>query len=94
MTKHYVGETGTEILVDTGVDITTATNTKIKCKKPDGTTVEWGASVKDTTKLSYLTQEGDFNQAGTYRVQASLSLGGWTGLGETASFKILELFEG
>lgn len=92
--KHYSGEIGTEILLDTGSDLTGASDTKIKCKKPDGTTVEWVATIKETTKLSYITAAGDFNQTGRYRVQASLTLAGWSGLGETASFKVLETFEG
>jgi len=92
--KHYIGETGTEILLDTKTDITAATDTRIKCKKPGGTIVEWAAAVKDTTKLSYITSSGDFDQAGVYRVQASLTLGFWSGLGEAASFKVLEAFEG
>lgn len=92
--KHYVGEIGTEVLLDTASDLTGATDTKIKCKKPDGTVVEWTATIKETTKLSYITAAGDLDQAGMYRVQTSLTLTGWSGLGETASFKILETFEG
>ncbi len=92
--KQYKGDVGTEILLDTSSDLTDATNTKIRCKKPDGTTVEWAATIKETTKLSYITAAGDLDQAGMYRVQASLTLGSWSGLGETASFKILETFEG
>lgn len=92
--KHYVGEIGTEILLDTKVDIIAATATKVKCKKPDGTIVEWAATIKETTILSYTTAAGDLDQAGMYRVQASLTLGSWSGSGETASFKILEAFEG
>ena len=33
MTRHYIGEIGTEIIVDIGVDITGATPTKLKVKK-------------------------------------------------------------
>jgi hypothetical protein len=62
--------------------------------QPDGAIVEWAATIKETTKLSYTTVTGDFDQAGMYRVQASLTLAGWSGFGETASFKVLELFEG
>lgn len=90
--KHYVGEIGTEILLDTGVTITGATETKIKCEKPDGTLVDWTATIKETTKLTYLTVANDFNQSGLYKVQASLTLSGWTGLGETATFKVYDAF--
>ena len=91
--KHYIGEIGTEILVDTGVDISSATDTKIQCKKPDGTIVEWSATITDTTKLTYTTLADDFNQSGKYIIQASLVISGWTGRGETAIFDVDELFE-
>ncbi len=45
MSKHYPGETGTEIRVNCGVDISAATATYIYCKKPTGTVVTWPATV-------------------------------------------------
>ena len=38
--KYYVGDTGTDIIVDCGTAITGATNTKLKVKKSDGTEPE------------------------------------------------------
>ena len=91
--KHYIGEIGTDILVDCGSDITGATDTKLKVKKPDGSEVEWIAAIDGTNFLKYTTLITDFNLAGTYYLQASLVLAGWTGLGETALFVIDEPFE-
>lgn len=86
--KHYVGDVGTEITVDCGTTITEATGTKLKVKKPDGTAVEWTATVSGTDDLKYTTISGDFDQDGVYYLQASLTISGWTGLGETANFTI------
>ena len=88
--KHYVGEIGTDIIVDCGAVITGATETKIKVRKPDETEIEWTANIDGTNFLKYTTKADDFDLAGTYYLQASLTLSGWTGLGETALFVIDE----
>lgn len=83
--KIYVGDIGTEILLDTGVNITTATVHNIKYKKPDGTTGTWTGTVKDFTKISYTVQAADLDQAGTYTLQAYVVMVGyWSG--ETVTF--------
>jgi len=87
--KHYVGEIGTVIMVDCGTDISTAINTKLKVIKPDKTTtVEWNATIDGTNNLKYTSVAGDFDQAGRYELYASLTYGGWTGLGDEAEFFI------
>ena len=92
--KYYVGDIGTEIMVDCGYTITEATNLKLKVKKPDGTEVEWTAAIDGTDHLKYTTIADDFSVAGTYFLQASLTLGGWSGLGETAQFEIHDPYTG
>lgn len=86
--KYYVGDVGTDIIVDCGSTITGATDLKLKVKKPDGSTVEWTAAIDGTDNLKYTTIAGDFNLAGTYFLQSSLTLGGWSGLGEVAQFVV------
>jgi len=90
--KYYVGDTGTDIIVDCGTAITGATNTKLKVKKPDGSEVEWAATIDGTDNLKYTTLISDFSVPGTYILQASLTLGGWTGLGESAQFMIYDSY--
>lgn len=90
--KHYIGEVGTDIIVDCGSVITGATGIKLKVKKPDGSTAEWGADIEGTNHLKHTTIASDFNQAGTYYLQSLLTLSGWTGLGETAIFDIYNPF--
>lgn len=43
--KHYIGDTGKTIIINCGEDISGATSTKIKVKKPDGVTTTWNASI-------------------------------------------------
>lgn len=91
--KHYVGEVGTDVIVDCGCDITGATSTKLKVKKPDDTTVEWDATIYNSNYLKYTTEAADFDQAGLCKLQSSLTLSGWTGLGETVNFIIYEAYD-
>lgn len=91
--KYYVGDVGTDIIVDCGSTIIGATDTTLKVKKPDGTEVEWIATIDGATNLKYTTIAGDFSVSGTYFLQASLALGGWTGLGETVQFVIYDPYQ-
>ena len=86
--KHYVGETGTNIIIDTGSDIEGATTSKILVRKPDGTHAEWEASVYDETKLKYTLAEGDLDKSGTYYMQAMIGTGSGEWRGETDSIYI------
>lgn len=89
--KYYVGDVGTQILVDTCSDITTATLVRLDVTKPDGTEVQWVGSVSDTTKILYIVSAGDFDQAGEYRLQSYVEIPGWQGHGDTITFRVAEL---
>lgn len=93
MGKHYIGDIGTIITVDCGTTISGATNTKLKVKKPDGTAEEWATTIDGTDNLKHTTVSGDFDQAGVYYLQSSLTISGWTGLGETANFTIYDPYK-
>jgi hypothetical protein len=90
--KYYVGDVGTEIIVDTCSDITTAVTVSLKVKKPDGTEHTWVGSVYEDTKIRYIVQVGDFDQQGKYRVQAYVEMPGWQGRGDTTYFKVSPSF--
>lgn len=93
MDKVYIDVTGLKLRVDCGRDITGATNTKLLAKKPDGTLVEFTpASVVDTDYLEYVTVAGDLDQAGTYRLQSSLTLTVASVTGETCEFMVFNLY--
>lgn len=97
MSKYYVGDIGTEIILDCGMDLTGATGVVIHVRKPDGTVESWSAALYtidgDQNYIKYTVVEGDLDQAGSYRVQAGLTLSGWTGRGETATFEVGAAFE-
>jgi len=93
MSKYYVGDVGTDIIVDTLSDLSTATVTNLIVRKPDSPTpVVWAGTVVDTTKIKYTTLEGDFNVEGRYYLQARVVMPGWSGLGETATFTLFTAF--
>jgi len=92
MSKHYIGEVGTVITVECTETITGATDTVIAVLKPDGTTDEWTASIYGTTQLRCVTVSTDFSVAGTYYVQAYMTLGSWTGYGDTDTFEVYSLY--
>ena len=93
--KVYVGDVGTDVIVDCGEDITGATGLSLKVKKPDGTASSWTGdiAVYNSNYLKYTIQSSDLSVDGRYKVQASLTLGTWTGLGETDTFTVSPLYE-
>lgn len=77
-----IGDWGTEIVLDTEEDISTATGFEIVGTMPDGSAIEWDAVIEDTTKVKYVTEEGDHGDtAGTMYVRARVTspAGQWTG---------------
>jgi len=93
MGKVYVGDVGTEIVLDCGSDISDATVMEIEVSKPSGATETWTAALEGTNYLKYVVQAGDLDEAGTWKLQASIVTPAWTGLGETAKLKVYEAFK-
>ncbi len=79
----YVGDVGTEIIINMQTDLLSATNLSLNIKKPDGSTTSWVPTVYNTKYLRYIIQSGDLSIQGKYSVQPSLTIGSWSGLGET-----------
>lgn len=92
MSKVYVADVGTEIVLNCGADVSAATVKSIKVQKPDGTTTSWAAVLEGTNYLKYTIQDGDLDQAGAWKVQAYIEIASWKGLGETAKLKVSEAF--
>jgi len=89
--RHYVGEVGTVIEVDTEADLSLADYVAVRIKKPDETTVELAGTVTETTKIRATLF--DLELAGTYRVQSYVELPTpWEGTGKTATFRVYESF--
>jgi hypothetical protein len=89
MKNLFVGDNGTEIVMECGVDVSSATVRQIKARKPDFTLATWSASAGDTaTQIKYFTDADDLDQAGTWTLQAAIDMPGWSGLGETVALTV------
>lgn len=93
MPKVYMGDTGTELKLDTEVSLATATAQSIEARRPDGTTVSWPATVVEGTKVRFFTLADTLNAAGDWKLQARVTLptGAWTG--EVATLRVYRLFD-
>jgi uncharacterized membrane protein len=94
--KIYIGDVGTKFIISTGVDLTDATSTKAKIKKPGGTTVTWDCDVEGAAtggKISYETIANDLDEAGNYVGNAKVEFGAKKFTGETFGFMVLDEFE-
>lgn len=96
MGKIYVGDIGTEIMLDAGQDIAGAT-VEIAVLKPGAAgETPWTATTYAidgaTQYVRHTTVADDLDVPGVYRVQPVIALadGGWTGRGETAEFRVFD----
>lgn len=91
--KLYVGDIGTEIVLDCGVDVSSATVRKILVRKPNSdAAIEWAALAEGTNKIKYVVVDGDLDVAGIYYLQAYIEMPTWKGRGETANLTVANLF--
>lgn len=88
MTGIFVGDVGTELLLDCGVSIATATVLKVIARTPKGGKKEWTGTLNGTTTVRYVLQTGDIDVAGVWAVQAYVEMPGWKGRGEWAEIKV------
>ena len=89
----YKNDIGTKIEIDIGVPDSEISTAKIIYKKPDGTSGEWIATAESgTTKIYYITQNGDLDQSGTYFLQPYVELNsGWKGRGDELKLYVGEV---
>lgn len=92
MEKVYIGDAGTEIVLDVGSDITDNIELAILCLKPDGSEHKWIASLESKSKLKYISSEMDFDQKGRFKLQAYVDLGTWSGRGSTIELMVEEKY--
>lgn len=89
MTAIFVGDVGTEFILDCGVDISTATVRKIIVRKPvTGQRVEWNAVAEGTNSIKYVTVDGDISAAGIMTVQAYIEMPTWKGYGNKVNVTV------
>lgn len=90
MSKHYKGTIGTDILVNVGCDVENASDLELWVTKPSGTKVIWIPVVKNKRFLQYTIADGDWNESGTYNLQAYVEINGWKGPGDETTFEIYD----
>lgn len=82
MSAIYKNDIGTELILDCGVDVSTATVRKIRAKMPGGGLKEFVAAANTSDTIRYVLLDGDFNVAGIWYVQSYVEMPGWIGRGE------------
>jgi hypothetical protein len=94
--KPYVGDVGTTIEADSEVDLTGNIVLQMEIIKPDKTLVNWSSTIKsgDVNIAQYITQSGDFDQAGMYKGNLFASwASGYQFHGKTFCFEVFNLGE-
>jgi len=90
----YVGDIGTAFIVDTGLDLSSATSVGLFVERPSGDVVFWEgevyASGGKSNFISYKTILGDLNRPGTYKLQAFVVEGARQTHGQIATFAVDE----
>lgn len=84
-------EIGVPIEVDTTLDLSAATLTKLVVQKPRGAPVDWTGGTVSDTRITYVTQAGDLDQKGEYKIAAYVEFtGGVQRVGAAARFTVEE----
>jgi hypothetical protein len=92
----FKGAVGFKIIVGVGIDLTDpAGEARLYMTRPDGTTVEWVATIEDAVNgsISYTTQLDDLNQAGVWKLNSVWDITGADDIlyGNTACLTVREL---
>ena len=88
MTTVFVGDIGTEIALDCGVNISTATVRNIIVRKSNRVKATWPATSDGTNGIKYTTLLNDLDVAGEWSVQAYIEMPGWKGYGTIAKLNV------
>ena len=87
--NYFVGQSNLTISLETGLDLTAATNPKILFTRPNGSTGSWTAT-KNVQALTYNLQNGDIDQPGTWKFQGYCELAGRKAFGDVAKIEVLK----
>jgi hypothetical protein len=92
MSKTYVGDTDTAIILDCGTNISASSARTIEARKPDGSVVSWTATLEGTTGVRYNTLANTLDQAGEWQLQAKVTIGSGVWRGETVLLQVHQVF--
>lgn len=90
MASVHVGDIGTAITVDLGVDISSATELKFVLMRPTSTNriMVKEPTSSDDTSVTYRTVDGDITVSGDYSVQIYYEDSAWSGYSTVVSFPV------
>lgn len=88
MANIFKSQSDLTINVDTGIDLTGATVMQILFTRPDKSKGSFNAAVSGT-QLVYQPSANDFNQIGTYILQAFVTIGGRDAYGAFVSLVVV-----
>ena len=77
------------ITLECGIDVSSASSALVLYKKPSGTTGSWTGTATGTTVV-YDVEDGDLNEAGTWKVQPKVTIGGEDGYGDIKPLVVSE----
>lgn len=85
----FVGDVGTEISLDCGVDVSTATVRKILVYKyASRVRLAWDAVADGPYAIKYVTTAGDIDVEGSWELQSYIEMPGWKGFGAKARIDV------
>lgn len=93
MAKIYAGDVGTKIKVDMGESMVGATALSFEIQKPNQKPVTFTPVTINGNFLEYITVANDIDLVGDWDMNPKLTLGSWSGLGETVSFEVFAKFK-
>jgi hypothetical protein len=87
----YVGDVGTELSFDIGVDGADVSSAIVYYIKPSGKKGSWVATpVSGETRVYYVVVSGDLDESGTYQLQLKVTLSsGWSGYSTPTSLNVI-----
>lgn len=87
-----VGDIGTRIIVDIGFEVSSASELRIYYTKPSGTEGYWTAQevTEDNNFIEYITQAGDIDESGKWKVQSWAQFPTWSGSGTPTKMDVGE----
>lgn len=95
MSMIYDTDVGTQIDLDTDVDISSATTYNVKAQKPDGSIVSYVATIVGTEILRHRKTAATFNVPGRWKAEAFVILAdGSEYTGESTYIEIYDSLKG
>jgi hypothetical protein len=82
-----VGDVGTVLSIDVGVDVSGAVSAKMIFSSPSGDVFSRTASTSGNA-VQYTTTSLDFDESGVWTLQAFVDLGSWSGYSKPAEYVV------